>query len=100
MNSSAVWKRCSGSLASARMTTASSAGGTCGLSSVGGRGGSEICFSATATGDVGLERDASGERLVEHHPDRVEVGGGGDVEALRLLGREVLGGAEHRARLR
>ena len=45
-----------GSFASARSTTASSAGGTCGLSSDGGRGGSEICFSATATGGLGLER--------------------------------------------
>ena len=62
-------------------------------------GCSETCFSATATGGLGLERDPAGERLVEDHADRVEVGGGGRLEALGLLGREVLGGAEHRAGL-
>ena len=96
----ADWKRFAGSLASARRTTASSAGETCGLSCDGGRGCSETCFSATATGAVGVERDPAGERLVEHHADRVEVGGRGRLEALRLLGREVLGGPQHRAGLR
>ncbi len=50
MNSSAEANRLAGSLASALSTTASSAGETSGLSSEGGRGCSETCFSATATG--------------------------------------------------
>jgi hypothetical protein len=44
---------------------------------------------------LGLERDLPGERLVEDHANRIEVGGRGDVEALRLLRREVLRGAQH-----
>ena len=49
-NSSAEAKRFWGSFASARRTTALSAGVTAGLSWLGGRGCSDTCFSATATG--------------------------------------------------
>ena len=51
MNSSASAKRSAGSFSSARSTTASSAGGTSGLSCDGGTGGSETCLSAIVTGD-------------------------------------------------
>ena len=51
MNESASWKRSSGSLRSARMTTESSAGDTAGLSCIGGTGSSETCLSAIVTGD-------------------------------------------------
>ncbi len=50
MNAFASLKRRSGSFASARITTASSAGGTSGLSVLGRFGTSWTCFSATATG--------------------------------------------------
>ena len=56
-------------------------------------------FHRHRDGGVGLEGDAAGQRLVEDHPDRVEVGDGGDVEALGLLGREVVRGPHHRAGL-
>ena len=48
---------------------------------------------------VALERNPAREGLVQQDADRVDVGGRGDREALRLLGREVLRGAEHRAGL-
>jgi hypothetical protein len=48
-NSSALEKRFAGSLASARSTTASRAGGTPGFSELGGAACSETCLSATAT---------------------------------------------------
>ncbi len=51
-------------------------------------------------GRLALERHDAGEQLVEDHADRVEVGRGADGVALRLLGREVLGGAHDRARER
>ena len=51
MKASASWKRSSGALASARMVTASSAGGTSGLTSAGGTGISETCLTAIETGD-------------------------------------------------
>ena len=56
-------------------------------------------FHRHRDGAIGLEGDAPGQRLVEDHPDRVEVGDAGDVEALRLLGREVVRGPHHRAGL-
>ena len=37
------------------------------------------------------------EQLVEQHPERVDVGGGGDCAALELLRRGVLGGQRARA---
>lgn len=49
MKASASLNRAAGSLASARITTASSAGGTWGLIELGRRGASETCFSATLT---------------------------------------------------
>ena len=48
---------------------------------------------------VARERDLPGEHLVEHDADRVEVGGLVDRRAARLLGREVLRGADDRADL-
>ena len=49
MKASALWKRWPGSFSSARITTASSAGETCGLIELGRCGVSETCFIATAT---------------------------------------------------
>ena len=48
---------------------------------------------------LGVERQRAGEQLVEHDPDRVEVGARVDRVALRLLGREVLRRAHDRAGL-
>ena len=46
---------------------------------------------------VGLaeERHAPGEALVEHEPERVEVGAPVELAAAHLLGRQVLGRAHH-----
>lgn len=46
---------------------------------------------------VAAEGDVAGQQLVEQDADRVEVGAGVDRLALRLLGREVRGGAEDRS---
>src|SRR5690606_26021340 len=48
---------------------------------------------------VALEGRAPGQELVEQAAHGVEVGAAVDVETLRLLGREVAGGAHHRLRL-
>ena len=48
---------------------------------------------------VAGERRDAGEHLVEHDAERVHVGAAVEREALRLLGREVGGGADHRAGL-
>ena len=81
-------------------TTASSAGVTSGLSCAGRPRLLGDLLQRHGHRRVGLERDPAGERLVEDHPDRVEVGRRGHVEALRLLRRQVLGRPEHRSRLR
>ena len=44
---------------------------------------------------LALERDLAGEHLVEHDAQRVEVRLAGDRLAERLLGRDVVGRAEH-----
>jgi hypothetical protein len=49
---------------------------------------------------LAVERHRPGEQLVQEDADRVEVGGLVDRGAARLLGREVLRGADDRARLR
>ena len=49
---------------------------------------------------VARERDRAGQQLVEDDAERVHVGQLGDLTALRLLRRDVLGGAEHGAGLR
>ena len=87
-------------MASARSTTASSDGGSSGFSSLGGRGGAETCLKAIATAVSPSNGHDPGQQLVEDHADRVEVGGGADRVALRLLGGEVLRGAHDRARQR
>ena len=46
---------------------------------------------------LAVERDVAGEHLEQHDPERVEVGLAGDVVAERLLGRDVVGRAEHAA---
>ncbi len=51
MKASALWKRWPGSFSSARITTASSAGETCGLIELGRCGACETCFIATATAE-------------------------------------------------
>ena len=56
-------------------------------------------MSAIVTGDSASNGSVPGEQLVEHDPDRVEVGARVDRVALRLLGREVLRGAHDRAGL-
>ena len=47
-------------------------------------------------GGVGRERGLAHDHLVEHHPQRVEVGPAVEGLALGLLGREVRGRAHHR----
>ena len=74
MKASALWKRCPGSFSSARITTASSAGETCGLIELGRCGVSATCFIAIATALSPSKGTRPGQRLVEDHPDRVEVG--------------------------
>ena len=44
-----------------------------------------------------MERDVAGEHLVEHDAERVDVGLAGHRLAERLLGRDVVGRAEHPA---
>ena len=44
---------------------------------------------------LALERNLSGEHLVEHDAERVEIGLAGDVLPEGLLGGDVVGGAEH-----
>ena len=96
---SASGKRCAGSFSSARITTASRAGETAGLIALGRCGSCETCFSATATALSPSNGTRPVSALVEDDPDRVEIGGGGHLQALGLLGREVVGGAHDRAGL-
>ena len=49
---------------------------------------------------VTCERRDARDHLVEHDPERVHVAAAVDRQALRLLGREVGGGAHHRTGLR
>ena len=86
-------------MASARMTTDSSSGGTLGSTMRGGTGSSLICFIATATAPVAVEGHPPGEHLVEDDADRVAVAGRRHLVAARLLRREVLRRADDRARL-
>ena len=90
MNSSALWKRRAGSFSSARMTTASSAGGMPGRSWPGGTGRSLMCLIAIEIGASPSNGTLAGQQLVEHDADRVEVRAAVDRLALGLLGREVL----------
>ena len=46
---------------------------------------------------LAVERDVAGEHLEEHDAERVDVGLAVDVVAERLLGRDVVGRAEHAA---
>ncbi len=46
---------------------------------------------------LAAERDLAGEHLVEHDAQRVDVGLAVDLVAERLLGRDVVGGAQHAA---
>ena len=59
-----------------------------------------MCFIAIATKLSPRERQLAGEQLVEDDAERVDVGALADRLALRLLGRDVVGGAEHGAGLR
>ncbi len=96
MNSSALAKRWAGSLASARIVTASSAALTSGLRRLGGlRLGGDL-LERDRDGGLALERHASGQQLVQHHADRVQVRALADGVPLGLLGREVLRGAHDR----
>ncbi len=52
-----------------------------------------------ADGVLAAERWLAGDHLVQHDPERVEVAARVGLGALRLLGREVRGGAHHRADL-
>ncbi len=94
---SASLKRASGSLASARITTASRAGGMSGLIALGRRGRLGDLLERDGDGAVSLERDPSRQCLVEDHPDRVDVRARRRRLALRLLRREVLRRPHHGA---
>ena len=93
-SSSAVAKRSSGRRARARITAASSAGGTPTTMSWGGCG--SRCEPGQSEGRlvVGPERRLAAERLVEHGPEGVDVGAGVDRAALDLLRGQVLHRAE------
>jgi hypothetical protein len=56
------------------------------------RGGEQVAFEHHRHLAAG-ERRAPGDHLVEHHADRVDVGGGGRRLAADLLGSQVLGSA-------
>ena len=99
MKASASWKRCAGSLRSARITTASSAGDTAGLSCHRRHRLLRDLLERDRDRRLGVERQLPGQQLVEHDPDRVQVGARVDGMALRLLRREVLSGAHDRAGL-
>ena len=65
-----------------------------------GRGGPRLgrdLLEGDRHGGLTVEGDDAGQELVEDHAHRVEVRGGADRLSLRLLGREVLGGAHDRA---
>ena len=66
------------------------------LEADGRRGGVDVLHR---DGDevVAGERHLAGEELEEHDAERVDVGLGVDVAALRLLGRDVVAGSEHGA---
>ena len=99
MNSSALAKRQAGSLAIACSTTSSSAGDTAGLSC----GRRDRLLGDLLERDrhrrVAVERHPAGQALVEQDAGRVEVRARRHRVALRLLGRQVLRGAEDRAGL-
>ena len=79
LKSSAVCQRCAGSLASAFITTASSAGRHVGPQLARSAAAARFtCLSATATALSPVERQPPGQHLEQHHADRVEVGRLGD----------------------
>ena len=92
--------RSAGSLASARMTTRSRSCGTSGRSVDGGSRHLREVLHRDLDRRLAVERHRAGEQLVEQDPGRVEVGALVDRRAARLLGGEVLGGADDRAGLR
>ena len=74
MNSSASAKRCAGSLASARSTTASSAARHRGVQRARRARLGRDLLEGDRHGRLAVERDHAGEQLVQDHADRVEVG--------------------------
>ena len=100
MNSSASAKRCAGSLASARSTIASRLGADRRVQAARRQRRLGDLLERDGHRGVAVERHRPGEHLVEDDADRVDVGLRADRVALRLLGREVLRGAQDRPRLR
>ena len=86
--------RLAGSFSSSVATTARRSTGT---SSASGGGGSLTCDSAVAIGVPAVEGARAGEHLVRDDAEGVEVAGAGRRLAHRLLGADVVGGAEHLA---
>ena len=86
--------RSAGSLASARSISSRTAGGT---SAGSGGGGRLMCASAIATCEAPSNGRDAGQALVADDAEGVDVGGRGDLHALRLLGGEVLRGAHDHA---
>ena len=80
-------------------TASSSALGMSGRIWRGGTGFVVRRARAVAVGASPLNRWAPAQRLVEHHPEGVDVGPGVERMAFDLLGREVLGRAHHLAHL-
>ena len=81
----------------ARSTTEATAAETSGRVACTSGIGSLTCFIATPTWVSAMEGDVAGEHLVEDDAERVDVGALVDVLAHRLLGGDVVGGAEHPA---
>ena len=88
-----------GFLASSFSVIASSAGGTPGSTWRGGVRRVVHVLVGDGHRVVAGEGRPAADHLVEHDAERVEVAAGIDGEALRLLGREVGGGAHDRAGL-
>ena len=92
-------KRSAGSRSSARATTSESAGGMLGVDLVQRRRRARVLLAREVGQRGRLVGQPPREQLVGDDAERVEVGGGPGRLAARLLGREVGGGAEHRADL-
>ena len=94
-NSSALWNRSDGDLASARSMIAEHQSGRSGRNVAIGVGASRSCVCTIAIRAVGLERQLAREQAVEHDADRVEIGAAVDLAAQHLLGRHVGRRAHH-----
>ena len=96
-NSSAVWKRWPGSLASARMMAAETACGTSGLTVAGSGGMTLNCAFMRACSVFALNGAAAGDHFVKREAQRVDVGTGVGLTGADLLGRHIGEGSHGQA---